>query len=60
MTAFPLCDLHFHSVVSGKIADLKLMNDFGYAKYNVTTKLIEYPLTVPADRTPSNKAPLKQ
>jgi hypothetical protein len=60
MTAFPLCGLHYHSVVSGKIADLELMNDFGYAKYNVTTKLIEYPLAVPADRTPSNKAPLKQ
>jgi viroplasmin and RNaseH domain-containing protein len=58
-SAFPLCGLHYHSVVSGKIAELELVNEYGNAVFNVTTKFIEYPPKVPKDRLPSS-APSKQ
>jgi hypothetical protein len=55
-TAFPLCGLHYHSIVSGKTADLELESNLGTAGYNVTTKLIEYPATVPKERLPSDRS----
>jgi hypothetical protein len=55
-TAFPLCGLHYHSVVSGKTSSLELENNMGMAEYNMTTKLIEYPTTVPKDRLPSDRS----
>jgi hypothetical protein len=55
-TAFPLCGLHYHSVVSGKTAALELESNMGMARYNMTTKLIEYPTTVPKDRLPSDRS----
>jgi hypothetical protein len=54
-TAFPLCGLHYHSVVSGKIASLELDGTMGMAEYNMTTKSIEYPITVPKERLPSDR-----
>jgi hypothetical protein len=38
-TAFPLCGLHYHSVVSGKTQDLELANNMGMASYNTTLKI---------------------
>ena len=54
-TAFPLCGLHYHSMVSGKTSNLELGSGMGMAAYNVTTKLIDYPNTVPKDRLPSTR-----
>ena len=54
-TAFCLCGLHYHSMVSGKSPTLELTGGVGVASYNVTTKLIDYPPTIPKDRMPSNK-----
>ncbi len=54
-TAFPLCGLHYHSVVSGKIASLELDGTMGMAEYNMTTKSIDYPITVPNERLPSDR-----
>jgi hypothetical protein len=59
-TAFPLCGLHYHSVVSGKTSSLELQGNMGAAIYNVTTKLIEYPSTIPKDRMPSDRTKSKQ
>ncbi len=36
LSAFTLCGLHYHSVISGKISELEFINDFGSATYNVT------------------------
>ena len=55
LSPYSLCGLHYHSIVSGKTAQLELINGYGHASYNVTTKLIEYPAKVPVDRLPSNK-----
>lgn len=55
LSSFSLCGLHYHSMVSGKTETLELINGYGSASYNVTTKMIEYPIGVPADRLPSNK-----
>jgi hypothetical protein len=55
-TAFPLCGMHYHSVVSGKTPNLELDSNMGMAEYNMTTKFIEYPATVPKDRLPSDRS----
>ncbi len=55
-TAFSLCGLHYHSIVSGKTSSLELENNIGMAIYNVTTKLIEYPATVPKERLPQDRS----
>jgi hypothetical protein len=52
LTAFSLCGLHYHSIISGKISELELMNEFGQATYNVTTRRIDYPAKVPVERLP--------
>jgi viroplasmin and RNaseH domain-containing protein len=52
---FSLCGLHYHSVISGKTEQLELINDYGVAVYNVTTKMIDYPDTVPKDLLPPIK-----
>jgi hypothetical protein len=51
---YPLCSLHYHSLVAGKSDTLELRNNYGSAKYDAATKLIIYPDKVPADRRPSN------
>ena len=55
-TAFPLCGLHYHSIVSGKSPNLELSDNMGMAIYNVTTKLIEYPTAVPKERMPGDRS----
>lgn len=53
-TTFPLCGVHYHSLVSAKTPVLQLRNGYGEATYDATTSLILYPARVPADRLPSN------
>jgi hypothetical protein len=53
-STFPLCGLHYHSLVSAKIQSLKLRNGYGNATYNTKTNLIEYPSRTPVDRFPTN------
>jgi hypothetical protein len=54
-TYYALCPLHYHSVISGKTSSVELINEYGTATYNVTTKLMEYPSKVPKDRLPKPK-----
>jgi hypothetical protein len=54
-TYYALCPLHYHSVISGKTSSVELVNEYGTATYNVTTKLMEYPSKVPKDRLPKSK-----
>jgi hypothetical protein len=53
-TGFPLCGLHYHSLISAKVQSLKLRNGYGEATYDATTNLIVYPPRTPTDRRPSN------
>jgi hypothetical protein len=53
-TTFSLCGLHYHSMVSGKTATLKLRNGYGDATYDATTSLIVYPARTPVARLPTN------
>jgi hypothetical protein len=53
-TTFPLCGLHYHSLISAKTPTLKLRNGYGDATYDATTSLIVYPPRTPTDRLPSN------
>jgi hypothetical protein len=57
MTTFPLCGVHYHSLVSAKSPVLKLRNGYGDATYDTSSGLIVYPPRTPADRLPSK--PLK-
>jgi hypothetical protein len=51
---FSLCGTHYHSVIAGKTPSLELRNNYGFAKFDESTKLIVYPDKVPSDRLPSN------
>jgi hypothetical protein len=53
-STFPLCGIHYHSLVSAKLQSLKLRNVYGDATYNSQTNLIEYPPRTPVDRLPTN------
>jgi hypothetical protein len=53
-TTFPVCALHYHSLISSKTPTLKLRNGYGDATYDATTSLIVYPPRTPTDRLPSN------
>jgi hypothetical protein len=53
-STFPLCGVHYHSLVSAKTQSLKLRNGYGDATYNTQTNLIEYPPRTPVDRLPTN------
>ncbi len=52
----PLCPLHYHQCVSGKTPEVELRDGLGTAKYNVTTRVIDYPSAVPKNRFPLPKA----
>ena len=52
LTAYPLCSLHYHSLVSAKISSLSLRNKYGEATFDPTTNTIAYPSKVPKDRLP--------
>ena len=54
MTTFPLCALHYHSLVSAKTPTLKLRQGYGDASFDAATNLIVYPPTIPASRLPTS------
>jgi hypothetical protein len=47
LSTFPLCGLHYHSLMSGKTPGVELDNNWGTATYNTGTDSIEYPEKVP-------------
>ena len=49
-TSFPLCPLHYHSLLSGKTASLKLHSGYGDATYDSTSQMVIYPAKVPDNR----------
>jgi hypothetical protein len=53
LTIYPLCPLHYHSLISAKVPTLKLRNGYGDATFDAGSSLIVYPA-----RTPSNRLPL--
>jgi hypothetical protein len=52
MTSYPLCPLHYQSLVSAKTPILKLRNDYGNAIFDSPTSLIVYPPKTPVSRLP--------
>ena len=54
-TTFPLCKLHYHSLVSGKSASIDLIKDWGNATYDESSKQIVYPVKVPEGIRPKGK-----
>ena len=54
-TTFPVCKLHYHSLVSGKITSLELIKDWGNATYDESSKQVVYPPKVPAAMRPISK-----
>jgi hypothetical protein len=57
MTYYPLCPLHYHSLISAKTPTIKLRNQYGEATFDATTSLIVYPSKTPVDRLPIKKVP---
>ena len=53
LTAYPLCPLHYHTLVSAKSSSLTLRNGYGDAIFDPLTNLIVYPARTPTDRLPS-------
>jgi hypothetical protein len=51
-TTFPVCKLHYHSLVSGKISSLELSHDWGEITYDESAKQVVYPPKVPAAMRP--------
>ncbi len=50
MTSYPLCPLHYHSLISAKIQALELRNGYEEAHFDKATSLIVYPPRTPATR----------
>jgi hypothetical protein len=59
LTGYPLCPLHYHSLVSAKISSLTLRNGYGEARFDPSTSLIVYPPRTPVARLPSNTKKIK-
>ncbi len=59
-STFPLCGLHYHSLVSGKSDSVELRNDWGNASFNAETNTMVYPSKVPPNLLPTPKPPKKQ
>jgi len=51
-TTYPLCPLHYHSLVSAKTQSLPLRNNYGNATFDTKSSLIVYPPKTPTDRLP--------
>jgi hypothetical protein len=49
-TTFPICPLHYHSLLSGKATSVKLKNGYGDVTYNSTSQTVIYPPKVPENR----------
>ena len=58
-STFPLCGLHYHSLVSGKSDSVELRNDWGNATFNTETNALVYPSKVPPNLLPTPKPPKK-
>ena len=54
-STFPLCGIHYHSLVSGKSSVVELKNDWGDATFNGETNTLVYPSKVPASLLPTPK-----
>ena len=54
-TSFPLCPLHYHSLLSGKTTSVQLHSGFGDATYDPTSQLVIYPAKVPDNRLSSKQ-----
>jgi hypothetical protein len=54
-TTFPLCKLHYHSLVSGKTQSLELQSEWGFVTYDESSKQMNYPPKVPEDLGPTSK-----
>jgi hypothetical protein len=63
-----MCPLHYHSLLSGKSASVKLHSGYGDATYDAESQLVIYPAKVPdnrltakqiAARTPSQRVAAK-
>jgi hypothetical protein len=54
-STFPLCGIHYHSLVSGKSSVVELKNDYGNATFNAETTTMMYPSKVPASLLPAPK-----
>ena len=48
-TSFPLCPLHYHPLLSGKLGSVKLKNGYGDATYDSSSQTVTYPTKVPED-----------
>jgi hypothetical protein len=59
-STFPLCGIHYHSLVSGKCDSVELRNDWGKATFNIDTSTMVYPSKVPPNLLPTPKPPKKQ
>jgi hypothetical protein len=51
-TTYPLCPIHYHSLVSAKTQSLPLRNNYGNATFDTKSSLIIYPPKTPTDRLP--------
>jgi hypothetical protein len=49
-TSFPLCPLHYHPMLSGKVTSVKLKNGYGDATYDGSSQIVIYPGKVPENR----------
>ncbi len=54
-TIYPLCPIHYHSLVSAKVTTLKLRNGYGDATFDSSSNLISYPPRTPTSRLPTPK-----
>jgi hypothetical protein len=54
-TSFPLCPLHFHSLLSGKTESVELSHNYGHATYDSSSQFVVYPAKVPDTRLSSKQ-----
>jgi hypothetical protein len=54
-STFPLCGLHYDSMVSGKNPSIELENKWGSATFSPDTNSVVYPPGVPIEMIPKPK-----
>jgi hypothetical protein len=54
-TSFPLCPLHYHSLLSGKTELVELHSNYGNATYDSSSQFVIYPAKVPDNRLTSKQ-----
>jgi hypothetical protein len=60
VSVYPLCPLHYHSLVSAKVSVLKLRNGYGDATFDSGSGLVVYPPRTPSARLPRPPKSTKQ